>query len=439
MSEAAVTAEGRTYEFTTQSGADTVAVGRKLADLLKPPQLLLLRGDLGTGKTTLVKGIAQALDAAEPDEVTSPTFTLIHEFDGSRDGKPVKLYHLDVYRLESERQLETLGLDELLTPDALVLVEWGEKFKSIRKRATGEIVIASEGGDARKITVTLKEVAESASRGVGRLRPQAGLLLLSHRHRLDVHRETMNRIPFAEVQKTLAAVLRKLGFTPIAPRPAPGSLPRPRATASTRTASTAFRALWPRFAMAASIPRPSRSGSARFGALERWDGRRGPGNLNALAAMERAIALGREHGVGCVALGQHQSLDARRHLRLAGGRGGHDRHLLDQHHAQSAALGRSRPVIGNNPLVIAVPRAAGPVVLDMAMSQFSYGALESYRKRGEMLPVDGGFDAEGNLTRDPGGDREVVAAAADRLLEGIRALRRARPGGRHDDAGPRHA
>ena len=157
MTNAAPTAEGRVHEFTTHSGADTIEVGRKLARLLKPPQLLLLRGDLGTGKTTLVKGIAQALDAAEPDEVTSPTFTLVHEYDGTRDGKPVKLYHLDVYRLEGERQLETLGLDELLTPDALVFVEWGDKFKSIRKRATGEIVITSEGGDARKITVTLKE------------------------------------------------------------------------------------------------------------------------------------------------------------------------------------------------------------------------------------------------------------------------------------------
>jgi tRNA threonylcarbamoyladenosine biosynthesis protein TsaE len=157
MSHAAPTAEGRVHEFTTQSGADTVEVGRKLVRLLKPPQLLLLRGELGTGKTTLVKGIAQALNAAEPDEVTSPTFTLVHEYEGTREGKPVKLYHIDVYRLESERQLETLGLDELLTPDALVLVEWGDKFKSIRKRATGEIVITSEGGDARKISVTLKE------------------------------------------------------------------------------------------------------------------------------------------------------------------------------------------------------------------------------------------------------------------------------------------
>jgi tRNA threonylcarbamoyladenosine biosynthesis protein TsaE len=146
-----------THEFTTQSGAETIEAGRKLAQLLTPPLLLILSGDLGTGKTTLVKGLAEALDAAEADEVTSPTFTLIHEYDGAREGKPVKLFHLDVYRLEGERQLETLGLDELLTPDALVLVEWGEKFKSIRKKATGEIVIASTGGDARKITLTLKE------------------------------------------------------------------------------------------------------------------------------------------------------------------------------------------------------------------------------------------------------------------------------------------
>src|SRR6202140_4490354 len=145
MSNVVLPAEGRIHEFTTQSGADTVEVGRKRARLLRPPQLLLLRGDLGTGKTTLVKGIAEALDAAEADEVTSPTFTLLHEYDGTREGKPVKLFHLDVYRLEGERQLETLGLDELLTPDALVLVEWGEKFKSIKKKSSGEIAIASAG------------------------------------------------------------------------------------------------------------------------------------------------------------------------------------------------------------------------------------------------------------------------------------------------------
>ena len=160
MSSAVPTTEGRIHEFTTQSGADTVEVGRKPAKLLKPPQLLLLRGDLGTGKTTLVKGIAQALDAAEPDEVTSPTFTLLHEYDGSLNGKPVKLYHIDVYRLEGERQLETLGLEELLTPDALVFVEWGDKFKNaFCKKATWRNchLLGGRRDAARKITVTLKE------------------------------------------------------------------------------------------------------------------------------------------------------------------------------------------------------------------------------------------------------------------------------------------
>jgi tRNA threonylcarbamoyladenosine biosynthesis protein TsaE len=159
MSNAALSAPDRVHEFTTHSDADTIEVGRKLAKLLKPPQLLILRGDLGTGKTTLVKGIAEALDAAEADEVTSPTFTLVHEYDGTQNGKPVKLFHLDVYRLEGDRQLETLGLDELLKDNALVLVEWGEKFKSIKKKSTGEIAITSTGGDARKITVTLKDQA----------------------------------------------------------------------------------------------------------------------------------------------------------------------------------------------------------------------------------------------------------------------------------------
>ncbi len=146
-------------EFETKSAAGTVAVGRKLAELLTPPRLMILRGDLGAGKTTLVKGIATALGAAEADEVTSPTFNLIHEYCGSCEGKTVKLLHLDLYRLDAERQLDPLGLEELQTPDALILVEWGEKFKSIRKRADGEIVITSEGGDTRKIVVTLNEPA----------------------------------------------------------------------------------------------------------------------------------------------------------------------------------------------------------------------------------------------------------------------------------------
>lgn len=149
------------HQFETHSSADTVEVGRKLVGLLEPPRFLILRGDLGAGKTTLVKGIVQALDAADPDEVTSPTFTLIHEYSGLREAngkkQPVTLYHLDLYRLEGERQLESLGLDDLSAPDSIVLVEWGEKFKSVLKRSDGEILIQSIGGDDRRITVTLKD------------------------------------------------------------------------------------------------------------------------------------------------------------------------------------------------------------------------------------------------------------------------------------------
>src|ERR1700724_2432897 len=140
-----------TTEFETHSSAETIEVGRKLAELLAPPRFLILRGDLGSGKTTLVKGIAEELDAADPDEVTSPTFTLIHEYEGTQkaggSSQPVLLYHLDLYRLEGERQLDALGLDELSTRDSIVLVEWGEKFPSVVKRSNGEISIAAAGGD----------------------------------------------------------------------------------------------------------------------------------------------------------------------------------------------------------------------------------------------------------------------------------------------------
>ena len=117
--------------FISNSARETIEIGGEIAKMLSVPTLLFLRGDLGAGKTTLVKGIAQAFDAADPDEVTSPTFTLVHEYDGVRrsHGKeqPVKLYHIDLYRIEDERQLETIGFDELATEDAILLVEWGEK------------------------------------------------------------------------------------------------------------------------------------------------------------------------------------------------------------------------------------------------------------------------------------------------------------------------
>src|SRR5580693_4602536 len=147
--------------FVSNSSRETIAIGGEIAQLLSSPMLLFLRGDLGAGKTTLVKGIAEALDAADPDEVTSPTFTLIHEYEGTRtlDGRkePVVLYHLDLYRIQNERQLDSLGLEELSTPDSIVLVEWGEQFPSVMRRSNGEIEMRATGGDTRSITLTLKD------------------------------------------------------------------------------------------------------------------------------------------------------------------------------------------------------------------------------------------------------------------------------------------
>ena len=140
--------------FKTRSEAGTLAMGERVAEMLLPaPKLIVLRGDLGAGKTTLVKGIAAALGAATEDEVTSPTFTIVHEYEGTK----VRLYHLDLYRLETERELLTLGLEEMAdAPDALMLVEWGEKFPSVVERADGEIAIEHAGGDERMFVVRVK-------------------------------------------------------------------------------------------------------------------------------------------------------------------------------------------------------------------------------------------------------------------------------------------
>jgi 3-dehydro-L-gulonate 2-dehydrogenase len=141
---------------------------------------------------------------------------------------------------------------------------------------------------------------------------------------------------------------------------------------------------------------------ATRGAMEQWDGQRGAGNLNAHASMERAISLSCEHGIGCVALRNTN------HWMRGGSYGWQaaDAGVIGICWTNTLpnlpAWGSKEARLGNNPLVIAVPRARGHVVLDMAMSQFSYGALESYRARGEELPVIGGFDLAGNLTRDAG-------------------------------------
>jgi len=125
----------REKRLRKRSEAGTLALGELMTELLSAPKLVVLRGELGMGKTTLVKGMAAALGASA-DEVTSPTFTLVHEYAGRK----TRLVHLDLYRLESERELEGIGLWELADrPDALVVVEWGDRFASVMERADAEI------------------------------------------------------------------------------------------------------------------------------------------------------------------------------------------------------------------------------------------------------------------------------------------------------------
>ena len=135
----------------TASEEETIALGEELARALKPPAVVLLIGELGAGKTTLAKGIIQGLGAARAEDVTSPTFTLIHEF-----GTAPKVYHVDLYRIEEPRELATLGLEELLEREAIVLVEWGERFPGLWPADSLEVRLRALDGDEREIRVVYR-------------------------------------------------------------------------------------------------------------------------------------------------------------------------------------------------------------------------------------------------------------------------------------------
>jgi len=134
----------------TYSAEETIEFGQRLAAQLKPPLIILLRGDLGAGKTTLVKGIAEGFAAGSADDVTSPTFTLVHQYRGPR----AALFHIDLYRVDTERELETLGLDDLIGPDSILLIEWGEKFARFARERNVEIVLERIDENERRIQVT---------------------------------------------------------------------------------------------------------------------------------------------------------------------------------------------------------------------------------------------------------------------------------------------
>ena len=139
-------------EFTTRSAEETVSVGRELSAVLRPGQMIILRGNLGAGKTTLVKGVAEGFHAARQEDVTSPTFNLVHEYRGPE----VTLFHIDLYRINTGRELMTLAIDDLRSePGSILLVEWGEKFQEISNQSDGEIAIERTSESDRQIAVRI--------------------------------------------------------------------------------------------------------------------------------------------------------------------------------------------------------------------------------------------------------------------------------------------
>jgi len=143
-------------EVITHSAEETVAWGRALAETLKAPVLVLLSGEIGTGKTTLTKGIVAGLDAAPEDDVTSPTFTLVHEY-----GSGHQVFHADLYRVESFHDFETLGLEDVFTRPAIVILEWSEKFPLKTSWPQVKVRLEHLGGDARRITRLGRESPQS--------------------------------------------------------------------------------------------------------------------------------------------------------------------------------------------------------------------------------------------------------------------------------------
>ena len=131
--------------FTTHSEEETIDLGRRIARDLPPQAVVLLIGNLGAGKTTLAKGIISALTPTPPEEISSPTFTLIHEYGDAR------VYHIDLYRLDTPEQVATLGLDEIFDRDALVLIEWGERFPHLMPEKRFEVRITPREEDRRQI------------------------------------------------------------------------------------------------------------------------------------------------------------------------------------------------------------------------------------------------------------------------------------------------
>lgn len=141
-------------EWTTHSSDETIQLGREIGRELTPPALILLSGDLGAGKTTLTKGIASGMGAANEDEVTSPTFTLVHKYEGRS-----RVYHVDLYRIEGSHDLETLGLEDLFSEAAVVIVEWPEKLTLRTDWPAVRVHLEHVSEDTRRVSISAWNVA----------------------------------------------------------------------------------------------------------------------------------------------------------------------------------------------------------------------------------------------------------------------------------------
>ncbi len=211
----------------------------------------------------------------------------------------------------------------------------------------------------------------------------------------------MMRIPFTDTVQALATILERNGFAP----GRAGACAQLFAETTRDGVLTHGVARFPRFV--ATIrnggvdPAAEPERVSGFGALERWDGCKGSGNLNAKAMMGHAMELSKAHGVGCVALRNTNHWMRGGTYGWQAAEAGFIGICWTNTMPNLPPWGGIERAIGNNPLVMGVPRRSGAVVLDMAMSQFSYGAIEAYKRRGELLPVDGGFDEAGKLTREP--------------------------------------
>jgi tRNA threonylcarbamoyladenosine biosynthesis protein TsaE len=135
-------------EFETHSDEETRTLGRQLAKILPKWGVVLLIGELGAGKTTLAKGIVEGRGVAYADDVSSPTFTLIHEY-----GQPVGVYHVDLYRLNTLEEARRLGLEDVFEKPVLILVEWGERFPELLPDERVEVRLIHKGEEIRSVQV----------------------------------------------------------------------------------------------------------------------------------------------------------------------------------------------------------------------------------------------------------------------------------------------